>query len=130
MSLACRCNTYLWWHPTNNSPTWPNNSSSAADNVIFRNGAQNIECSFGCMVRCAVLLKSNVANILLFSFCERKFFQHGPITASPCSFSKKNGPIMPLDQNPHQTVTRFGYVSQYFPALCKRLHNRIRSAEE
>ena len=30
------------------------------------------------------------------------------VTASPCSFSKKNGPIMPLDQNPHQTVTRFG----------------------
>ena len=26
------------------------------------------------------------------------------------SFSKKNGPILPLDQNPHQTVTRFGYV--------------------
>ena len=30
--------------------------------------------------------------------------------ASPCSFSKKNGPIMPLDQNPQQTVTRFGCV--------------------
>ena len=28
--------------------------------------------------------------------------------ASPCSFTKINGPIMPLDQNPHQTVTRFG----------------------
>ena len=32
------------------------------------------------------------------------------VTASPCSFSKKNSPIMPLDQNPHQTVTRFGCV--------------------
>ena len=32
------------------------------------------------------------------------------ITASPCSFSKKNYPIMPLDQNPHQTVTRFGCI--------------------
>ena len=33
--------------------------------------------------------------------------------ASPCSFSKKkkkNYLIMPLDQNPHQTVTRFGCV--------------------
>ena len=30
--------------------------------------------------------------------------------ASPCSFSKKNSPIMPLDQNPHQTLTRFGCV--------------------
>ena len=33
------------------------------------------------------------------------------VTASPCSFLKKNGPIMPLDQNPHQTVTRFGCVA-------------------
>ena len=30
------------------------------------------------------------------------------VTASPCSFSKKNGPIKHLDQNPHQTVARFG----------------------
>ena len=28
----------------------------------------------------AVLLKPNVANILLFNFCEQKFVQHGPIT--------------------------------------------------
>ena len=27
----------------------------------------------------AVLLKPNVANILLFNFCEQKFVQHGPI---------------------------------------------------
>ena len=26
------------------------------------------------------------------------------------TFQKKNGPIMPLDQNPHQTVTRFECV--------------------
>ena len=32
------------------------------------------------MVRSAVLLKQNVANILLFNFCEQKFVQHGPIT--------------------------------------------------
>ena len=32
------------------------------------------------------------------------------VTASPWPFSKKNDPIMPLDQNPHQTVTRFGCV--------------------
>ena len=32
------------------------------------------------------------------------------MTASPCSFSKKNDSIMPLDQNPHQIVTRFGCV--------------------
>ena len=36
--------------------------------------------NFGCVARSAVLLKLNVANILLFSFCEQKFVQHGPIT--------------------------------------------------
>ena len=32
------------------------------------------------------------------------------VTASPCSFSKQNGRIMLLGQNPHQTMTRFGCV--------------------
>ena len=36
------------------------------------------------------------------------------VTACPYSFSKKNDPIMPLDQNPHQTVTRFGCVGFSF----------------
>ena len=51
------------------APRWPNDISSAADNKIFNNRAQNIECSFGCVARSAVLLKSNVANVLLFNFC-------------------------------------------------------------
>ena len=42
--------------------------------------AQRNECSFGCVARSGVLLKLNVANILLFNFCEQKFVQHGPIT--------------------------------------------------
>ena len=99
------------------APRWLNDISSAADNAIFKNSSYNIECSFGCVARSAVLLKSNFANILLFNFCEQKFVQHGPITiaidcngSSSCSFSKKNGPIVPLDQNAHQTVTRFGCV--------------------
>ena len=32
------------------------------------------------------------------------------VTTSPCAFSKKNGPIMPLDENPHKTVTRCGCI--------------------
>ena len=59
---------------------WPNDISSAADNAFFKNRAQNIECSFGCVARSAVLLKPNVANILPFNFCEQKFVQHGPRT--------------------------------------------------
>ena len=66
MSPACRRNTYLWRHPTNNS-SMVLNCSSAADNAIFTNRAQNNECSFGCVA-------------LLFNFCEQKFFQHGPVT--------------------------------------------------
>ena len=54
--------------------------TSAADNAIFNNRAQNIECSFGYVARRAVLLKPNVANILFLNFCEQKFVQHGPIT--------------------------------------------------
>ena len=50
------------------------------DNAIFKNRAQNIECSFGCVARSAVLLKSNVSYILRFNFCDQKFVQHGPIT--------------------------------------------------
>ena len=56
-------------------PRWINDISSAADNAIFKNRAQNIEYSFGCVARSAVLLKPNVANILLFNFCEKKFVQ-------------------------------------------------------
>ena len=41
---------------------------------------QNIDCSFGCMAHSTVLLKPNVANILLFNFCGQKFVQPGPIT--------------------------------------------------
>ena len=44
-------------------------------------------------------------------YCEQKFVQHGPITiAINCNglsllLFQINGLIMPLDQNPHQTVT-------------------------
>ena len=62
------------------APRWPNDINSAANNAIFKNRAQNIECSFGWVARSAVLLKANVANTLLFNFCEQKFVQHSPIT--------------------------------------------------
>ena len=62
------------------APRWPNDISSVADNTILKNRPQNIEFSFGCVARNAGLLKPNVANILLFNFCEQKFVQHGPIT--------------------------------------------------
>ena len=88
--LACERNTYLWRHTPQiivqrcqiPAPRWSNDISSAADNAIFKNRAQNIECSF-CVARKAVLLlllQHLVANILLFNFYEQKFFQRGPIT--------------------------------------------------
>ena len=43
--------------------------------------AQNVECSFGCIARSAVLLKPNVANIFLFNFFVNKnSFKYSPIT--------------------------------------------------
>ena len=36
--------------------------------------------SIGCVAHSALLLKPNIANVLLFNFCEQKFIQHGPIT--------------------------------------------------
>ena len=41
------------------APRWPNNIRFAADNGIFKNRAQNIECSFVCVSRSVVLLGPN-----------------------------------------------------------------------
>ena len=57
------------------APRWPNDISSAADNAVLKNRAQNIECNTR-----TVLLKPNIVNILLFNICEQKFVQHGLIT--------------------------------------------------
>ena len=54
-----------------------------------------------------VLLKPNVANILLFNFCAQKFVQHGSITIAIAS-----GP------NPHHTVTRFRLFNVYQRVFC------------
>ena len=52
------------------APRWPNDISSAANNAIFKNGAKHL------------VLKPNVANILLSNFSEQKFVQYGPITTA------------------------------------------------
>ena len=59
--------------------------SLTASHKQYSNGVKQYfrYSSFGCVAHSAVLLKPNVANIL-------------------------HGPIMYLDQNPHQTVPRFG----------------------
>ena len=63
------------------------------------------------VARITLLLKPNVPIILLFNFCEHSWtWSTLTVTAFSCSFSKKNNPIMPLEQNPHHTVTRFGCV--------------------
>ena len=64
------------------APRRPNDISwsAEADNAILKNRAQNVECSFDCVARSFVLLKPNVANSLLFNFCEQKFVQHDLIT--------------------------------------------------
>ena len=78
ISLVCRRNNYLWWHflimvqqCQIAGPSWPNNISSAADNAIFKNRAQNSKRSFGCVACSAVLCKPNVASIILLNFYEK-----------------------------------------------------------
>ena len=95
------------------APRWSNDISSAADNEIFKNRSQNIECSIGCVARSAVLLKPNVANTLLFNLCGQKFVQYGPITiAIDCNgFSllifEEKLPNYAFGPRSTQTVTRF-----------------------
>ena len=60
----------------------------------------------------------NVANILLFNFCGQNCIQNGPIPIANDSFSKKNGLIMSVDQNPHQTVTHFGCLGFSMRQFC------------
>ena len=127
---------------------------------------------FDCVARSAVLMKPNVADILLFNFCVQKFVQHGPITIA----IDYNGLSLLIFEK-KKTVTRFGCLGfsmyacgfsvhqmwqfclfaypprskrtspekmiffllksassvsrlqPHFPALLKRIHNHIRSAE-
>ena len=110
LSLACQRNTYLWrtlqiivQRCQIAVPRWPNDISSVADNVIFKNRTQNI----GCVARNAV------ANILLFNFCEQKLAQHSPITiAIGCNgltllIFETKWPNYNSEPNDHQTKTRF-----------------------
>ena len=81
--MACRCNTYLWRHPINNKPTVSSRSSEMVKR--HNNGLRLIMRSSKTgrkrrLARSDVLLKPNVANILLFNFCEQKFVHYGPIT--------------------------------------------------
>ena len=98
------------------APRWPNDISSAADNAIFKNKAQNIKYRFGCVARSAVLLKTNVANILFFNFCEQNFVQHGPITIAidcnslPLLIFEEKLPNYAFGPKSAPKVTRFGCV--------------------
>ena len=90
------------------APRWPNDINSADDNTTLKNRVQSIECSFGCVARSAKL------NLQIFvsknSFSMAQWRSPLTVTATSCSFSKKYASIMPLYQNPQQTVTRFGSV--------------------
>ena len=94
-----------------------------------KTGRKNIECSFDCVARSAVLLKPNVTNILFFNFCEQKFLQHGPITiAIDCnglsllSFEEKcrnfsSGPKSAPNSDPFWVLRLFNVCARVFCAL-------------
>lgn len=79
------------------------------------NRVQIIECSFGCVAGWAIVMISNVINIILFFAigCENHSFL-------------KNGRFMLLHQNPHQAVTRFrvsGFQCIHSDFLCPKWAN-------
>ena len=84
---------------------------------IYENVAQKIDCYVDCVASGPVLLKPNVVHVILFNFWKQNTLsmarQRSPltVTVAPCSFSKKNGPMMPPYQNPHQAVTHFGCIN-------------------
>ena len=98
------------------APRRPIDIRILADYPIFENGAQKIDCYVGCVASGPVLLKPNVVHVILFNFWKQKFVEHGTVmlaltvTAAPFSFSKKNRPMMPPYQNPHQTFTLYGCI--------------------
>ena len=107
--------------------SWPNDISSAADNAIFKNRAKTSSVA---SARSAVLLKPNVANILLFNFCEKNSFN----MASHCSFSKKNVPIMPSgpkfapnsDSFWVRRLIKWGSIKARWFWLQSKIHHQLR----
>ena len=61
-------------------PKWPNNNSSALIMRSSKTGCKTSSVASAVWHVVPPLLKPNVVNILLFSFCEQRFVQHGSIT--------------------------------------------------
>ena len=98
------------------APRRPIDIRISADYSILENGAQKIDYYVGCKVSGPVPLKPNVVHVNLFNFWKQKFVEHGTVTLAigrnggSLLIFKKNNPMMPPYQNPHQTVTRCGYI--------------------
>ena len=86
------------------APRWPNDISSSTS------------AKHRVLLQLCGMQRRSVKPQLLPIFVNKNSFNMArlrsplTITAFPCSFSMKNSPITPLDQNPHQTVTRFWCV--------------------
>ena len=62
------------------APRRPIDIGILSDYSIFENGAQKIDCYFGCEVSGPVPLKLNVVYVILFNFWKQKFVEHGTVT--------------------------------------------------
>ena len=98
------------------TPRRPINIRISDDYSIFENGAHKIDCYVGCVASDPALLKLNVVHVILFNFWKAKFVEHGTVTLAidlkdgSLLIFEENGPMMPPYQNPHQTVTRRGFI--------------------
>ena len=115
---------------------WPKTSAEAAKTrkrkkILFTSCGRNQ--SHIIIIRKWNIWRASTTQISsMISICEQKFVQYGAITfAIDCnglsllSF-EENYPIMPLDQNTHQTMTRFGCVGFLMYAcgfLCPKCEN-------
>ena len=118
MSLACRRNTYLWRHPINNIAMVSKSQlqgcqTASALRLIMQCSKTGRKTS---SVASAVwhgapscwnqMLPISSSSIFVNKNSFNMARQRSPLTPIFAHFRRKIVPIIPLDQNPHQTVTQ------------------------
>ena len=137
--------TYLWRHATNNSPTVSNRSSKAGRKIsahsaflLKPNVANILLFNFCSQCPITIVIDCNGLSLLIF---EEKWLVLGT-SAFQCMRAGflcpkcDNFACLHTSQNQNELHLKRWFfcqnrnlLSQYFPALFKRIHNHIRSAE-
>ena len=149
ITIAIDCNVLYLLIFEERWPTYASGPKSAPNRT--QKQTPNIECSFGCVARSAVLLKPNVVNIFRFNFYEQKFKnktrKQWLVLGAPAFQYMCAGFFVPQMRQfclftypPRSKLVSseiwffFTKISIFWKsiaseALFKRIHNHIRSAE-